>query len=80
MFSLFILSLLGTVYGTRIGLNAGAQFDTSSVGKVVASGASVVRLNFIVTSSQSGTSDPAFQVCELGPGYYHPSLHWREDS
>jgi len=43
-----------------VGLNAGAQYDTTQVPYVVKTGAKWVRLNFIVTSSQSGTSDPAF--------------------
>ena len=46
---------LDTSHGSIVGLNAGAQFDTSSVASVAASKARLVRLNFIVTKSQSGT-------------------------
>ena len=43
------------------GINAGAQSDTSMVSWVEQSGATWVRLNFIVYSDQSGPNDPSFQ-------------------
>lgn len=55
-----VMVLLYVSQAAIIGLNAGAQYDTSSVALVKESGAKYVRLNFIVTSSQSGTSDPNF--------------------
>lgn len=60
MSALFLVFFVVLGSGTPIGLNAGAQFDTSSVSLVATSGAQWVRLNFIVTPAQTGTSDPAF--------------------
>jgi len=57
---LLLAALFRVASFASIGLNAGAQFDTSAVKTVSQSGASWVRLNFIVTSQQSGTSDPGF--------------------
>lgn len=57
---LFLVVAIATTSASQIGLNAGAQFDTSNVPLVKASGAKWVRLNFIVTQQQSGTSDPSF--------------------
>jgi hypothetical protein len=55
-----VLCLFQIALSTLAGLNAGAQYDSSEVQWVSQSGAKWVRLNFIVTSSQTGTSDPAF--------------------
>jgi hypothetical protein len=56
LFLLLILVLAcASTTASVIGLNAGAQFDTSMVPYVVQSGAKWVRLNFIITSDQYGT-------------------------
>lgn len=43
-----------------VGLNAGAQFDSTIVPWVEQSSARQVRLNFILTEEQSNTHDPLF--------------------
>jgi hypothetical protein len=48
---------LSLSFGTIVGLNAGAQYDISSVSRVISSGAKVMRLNFIVTANQTGALD-----------------------
>ena len=62
MLSRLVVILIGWMgpslsFGTIVGLNAGAQYDISSVSHVISSGAKVVRLNFIVTANQTGAND-----------------------
>jgi hypothetical protein len=54
LFAALLSTLVDVIHGSLIGLNAGAQFDSSMVAYVAESGAKLVRLNFIVTDDHYG--------------------------